>query len=83
MFVTIGICLHHSPQVCDSFIKITSELSEKSVCYSLLAPRVATYASRDFGRHRGAGAGHAGTAAVGPMLEAKLMNLIKGRLQKF
>ena len=33
--------------------------------------------------HRGAGAGPAGTAAAGPMLEAKLMNLIKGRLQKF
>ena len=32
---------------------------------------------------RGAGAGPAGTAAAGPMLEAKLMNLIKGRLQKF
>ena len=27
--------------------------------------------------NRGAGAGPAGTAAVGPMLEAKLMNLIK------
>ena len=25
----------------------------------------------------------AGTAAAGPMLEAKLMNLINGRLQKF
>ena len=36
-----------------------------------------------FSLHRGAGAGPAGTAAVGPMLEAKLMNLIKGRLQKF
>ena len=38
------------------------------------------------GRHsliRGAGAGPAGTAAAGSMLEAKLMNLIKGRLQKF
>ena len=33
--------------------------------------------------NRGAGAGPAGTAAVGPMLEAKHMNLIKGRLQKF
>ena len=33
--------------------------------------------------HRGAGAGPAGTAATGPMLEAKLMNLINGRLQKF
>ena len=32
---------------------------------------------------RGTGAGPAGTVAVGPMLEAKLMNLIKGRLQKF
>ena len=32
---------------------------------------------------RGDGAGPAGTAAAGPMLEAKLMNLIKGRLQKF
>ena len=32
---------------------------------------------------RGVGAGPAGTAAAGPMLEAKLMNLIKGRLQKF
>ena len=32
---------------------------------------------------RGAGAGPAGTAAAGPMLEAKLMNLIKGWLQKF
>ena len=32
--------------------------------------------------YRGAGAGPAGTAAVGPMLEAKLMNLIKGWLQK-
>jgi len=32
---------------------------------------------------RGAGASPAGTAAAGPMLEAKLMNLIKGRLQKF
>ena len=32
---------------------------------------------------RGAGAGPAGTAAAGPMLEAKRMNLIKGRLQKF
>ena len=32
---------------------------------------------------KGAGAGPAGTAAVGQMLEAKLMNLIKGRLQKF
>ena len=30
-----------------------------------------------------AGASPAGTAAAGPMLEAKLMNLIKGRLQKF
>ena len=33
--------------------------------------------------YRGAGAGPAGTAATGPMLEAKLMNLIKGWLQKF
>ena len=32
---------------------------------------------------RGAGAGPAGTAAAGPMLEAKLMNLINGWLQKF
>ena len=32
---------------------------------------------------RGAGAGPAGTAVAGPMLEAKLLNLIKGRLQKF
>ena len=32
---------------------------------------------------RGAGAGPAGTAAAGPMLEAKFMNLIKGLLQKF
>ena len=32
---------------------------------------------------RGAGAGPAGTAAAGPMLEAKLMKLIKGWLQKF
>jgi len=32
---------------------------------------------------RGAGAGPAGTAAAGPMLEAKPMNLIKGQLQKF
>ena len=32
--------------------------------------------------HRGTGAGPAGTAAAGPMLEAKLMNLIKGQLQK-
>ena len=29
---------------------------------------------------RGAGAGPAGTAAAGPMLEAKLMNLVKGQL---
>ena len=34
-------------------------------------------------KFRGAGAGPAGTAAAGPMLEAELMNLIKGRLQKF
>ena len=33
--------------------------------------------------YRGAGASPAGTAAAGPMLEAKLMNLIKGQLQKF
>ena len=33
--------------------------------------------------HRGAGAGPASTAAVEPMLKAKLMNLIKGQLQKF
>ena len=32
---------------------------------------------------RGAGAGPTGTAAAGPMLEAKLMDLIKGLLQKF
>ena len=32
---------------------------------------------------RGAGAGPAGTAAAGPMLEAKRMNQIKGQLQKF
>ena len=32
---------------------------------------------------RGVGAGPAGTTAAGPMLEAKLMNLIKGLLQKF
>ena len=32
---------------------------------------------------RGAGADPEGTAAAGPMLEAKLMILIKGRLQKF
>ena len=31
----------------------------------------------------GGGAGPAGTAAAGPILEAKLMNCIKGRLQKF
>ena len=31
----------------------------------------------------GAGAGPAGSAAAGSMLEAKLMNLIKGLLQKF
>ena len=34
-------------------------------------------------RGRGAGAGPTGTTAAGPMLEAKRMNLIKGRLQKF
>ena len=33
--------------------------------------------------YSGTGAGPAGTAAAGPMLEAKLMNLIKGWLQKF
>ena len=33
--------------------------------------------------YRGAGASPTGTTATGPMLEAKLMNLIKGRLQKF
>jgi len=33
--------------------------------------------------NRGARAGPAGTVAAGPMLEAKLMNLIKGRLQMF
>ena len=33
--------------------------------------------------NRGVGAGPAGTTAAGPMLEAKLMNLIKGRLQQF
>ena len=38
---------------------------------------------RERGGFRGVGAGPAGTAAAGPMLEAKLMNLIKGRLQKF
>ena len=32
---------------------------------------------------RGPGAGPAGTVAAVPMLEAKLMNLIKGWLQKF
>ena len=32
---------------------------------------------------RGAGAGPTGTAAAGPILEAKRMNLIKGWLQKF
>ena len=32
---------------------------------------------------RGVGAGPAGTAVAVPMLEAKLMNLIKGQLQKF
>ena len=36
-----------------------------------------------YGNPRGAGAGPAGTAAAEPMLEAKLMNLIKGQLQKF
>ena len=36
-----------------------------------------------FTDYRGDGAGPAGTAAAGPMLEANLMNLIKGRLQKF
>ena len=36
-----------------------------------------TYISRD------AGAGPAGTAATGPMLEAKLTNFIKSWLQKF
>ena len=30
--------------------------------------------------NRGAGAGPAGTTAVGPMLEAKIMNLIKGHV---
>ena len=34
-------------------------------------------------RRRGAGAGPAGTAAAGPMLGAKLTNLIKGWLEKF
>ena len=33
--------------------------------------------------YRGAGAGPAGTAGAVPMLEAKLMNLIKGQLPKF
>ena len=33
--------------------------------------------------NRGAGAGPTGTAAVGPMLEAKFMNFIKSWLQKF
>ena len=33
--------------------------------------------------HRGAGASPTGTTAAGPMLGAKLMNLIKGQLQKF
>ena len=39
--------------------------------------------SLPFHIYRGAGAGPAGTAAAGPMLEAKRMNLIKGQLQKF
>ena len=38
---------------------------------------------RSWPNARGVGAGPAGTAAAGPMLEAKLMNLIKGWLQKF
>ena len=37
----------------------------------------------DSTHYRGTGASPAGTAAAGPMLEAKLMNLIKARLQKF
>ena len=36
-----------------------------------------------FPQNKGARAGPTGTTAMGPMLEAKLMNLIKGRLQKF
>ena len=44
-------------------------------------PSVTAWNQADM-RDRGAGAGPAGTVAAGPMLEAKLMNLIKGRLQK-
>ena len=47
-----------------------------SVCYTVI------YMVR-VGLSKGTGAGPAGTAAAGPILEAKLMNLIKGRLQKF
>ena len=45
----------------------------------MVVPDIHTYTIDN----RGDGAGPAGTAAAGPMLEAKLMNLIKGRLQKF
>ena len=52
--------------------------------YDLTCGRTwAKWAGRSASYDRGAGAGPAGTAAAGPMLEAKLMNLIKGRLQKF
>ena len=43
----------------------------------------ACWSTRQANPYRGVGAGPADTAAAGPMLEAKLMNIIKGRLQKF
>ena len=49
------------------------------MCVSSLEASISCCNSQD----RGAGAGPAGTAGLGPMLEAKLMNIIKGRLQKF
>ena len=51
--------------------------------HNLLMDPFTLQSGGSFASHRGAGAGPAGTVAAGPMLEAKLMNLIKGRMQKF
>ena len=56
---------------------------EPELCHRRHAKREGGVYAPPYALRRGDGAGPAGTAAAGPMLEAKLMSLIKGRLQKF
>ena len=90
-------CNVHFHDLPTDFSLVRGSGSETTYCFCILQP-IKTGRGNSLGMNlslycikplrdrlgsRGAGASPAGTAAAGPMLEAKLMNLIKGQLQKF